>query len=181
MMKYLHLKIKLIITKKKILNQIKVIDLTKGKIDKYINELSRVSIKILDPNTKKTNTYHFSNNSSNFIYYYCSKRPKCNGKGKIDIKGKKFIIYQNCNNDIEHKGLDYQDFKILYINKNFDKIDFLKTLYQEYYVKATFECNENYDIPTIYKKFKEDTKIEFKITKNKISKIKNKIFGTLKI
>ena len=54
--------------------------------------------------------YKYKFRSKNYIYYICQYRKKCEGKGKIHLNKKLFIITNLCNRNIEHDDIDYEEF-----------------------------------------------------------------------
>ena len=80
--------------------------------------------------------YSFQSSSKNFIYYKCKRRPKCPGTAKMNIKTKEFEITRKCDINIEHDLLNYEQFKILYKNKDFIKLDLLNKKYQRFILKS---------------------------------------------
>ena len=56
----------------------------------------------------------------------CYIRKRCEGKGKIDINNKIFIITNLCNNKVEHDDIEYKDFSNLMKDKNLKELDFKK-------------------------------------------------------
>ena len=83
-------------------------------------------IRICDKNHIKTK-YLYLSNTDNYIYYACYQKKLCYmGKAKIDIKNKKFIITEYCDNKIAHLNIDYNEFvklmKLKIIKKLISKI-----------------------------------------------------------
>ena len=58
-------------------------------------------------------TYTYKYKSKNYIYYVCSLRNKCHGKGKIDINTYEFYVTQKCDATVPHEKITYQEFEEL--------------------------------------------------------------------
>jgi len=101
--------------------------------------------------------YTFQSYSKNYIFYKCTKRPKCNGRAKLNLKNKDFSIIEKCNKEIKHDNVPFELFFEKYKNKKFDNINFENKKYHRYYIKSMIKTNEFTDIPNAIKAFKKDT------------------------
>ena len=80
----------------------KKIEETKTKL---LNKpFNNIQIKNKDKSKNK------NNKSKNNMLYICKNRKQCNGKGKINIKKKQFIITHKCDETISHFNIDYNEF-----------------------------------------------------------------------
>ena len=157
---------------------IKNISLTENEINEIIKENNYIPIKrnLNNINTKFIYLYK----SKNFIYYACNKRKFCNGKGKVDLENKEFLITTECTNAKVHDKLEYDEFCELY-NKNINnEINYKEKYIQKYIITYILSNNISLDNPLLLKKFNEITNEKLLLTKTEISRIRNKIIGTNK-
>ena len=71
--------------------------------------------------TKTKTKYIFKSKSKNYIFYKCKFNKNCDGRGKIDIKNKNFIVTKYSNNKFEHDIISYLEFVDLFQKKNLIK------------------------------------------------------------
>ena len=64
----------------------------------------------MNPKTKLKTIYVYKSRTKNFIFYTCNNRKNRTGKGKVNIKIKKFIITEDCNYEEPHKNIEYSEF-----------------------------------------------------------------------
>ena len=136
--------------KKKILEEF---GLNNEQIDKIINKKIHIPIKYIDEKNQIKTTYKYKSRTKNYIFYECSRRNKCFGKGKIDIIKKIFYIISKCDPKIEHNYLTYEEFIIAFKNKELDKSLVTKKYIQKYYAELSIRENESIDNPTLKKNF----------------------------
>jgi len=111
-------------TKKTKNNSLEILDLTdEEKKEIFINNKYVPLIKYI-AKTKTKTKYIFKSKSKNYIFYKCKLNKNCEGRGKIDIKNKTFIVTKYCNNKSEHEIISYIDFVDLFQKKEYNKIDF---------------------------------------------------------
>lgn len=118
----------------------------------------------------------YSSETKNYIFFSCYKKKYgCKGTAKINKTKKTFIITYYCDNNIEHIGLEYDEFAELFDKNDIINIDFSNKINQRYYVIHLILKNPEIDLNTIYKKFYDDTKKKLNLSKSCLSKIKSKL------
>ena len=117
--------------------------------------------------------YKYQSKSNNYIFYKCSKRPKCPGRAKLNLNTNQIEIITKCNSDIDHQCITYEHFFEIYKKKKFADIDFKIKKYHRYYIKALIQNNDFTDIPNAIDKFKKDTGYNILLSKQDISVIKS--------
>ena len=110
----------------------KKFDLNKKEIKEIINNNHYIEIKHNDEETHISTIYKYKNKCKNFIYYICKERNKCNGRGKVDINEKKFIITENCNIEVKHNNMIYEEFVNLMKNNNIIKYLLMKEKFKNF-------------------------------------------------
>lgn len=86
-------------------------------MDDIIKKNNYISIKHLDEKNQIKTIYKYEAKTKNFIFYACSRRNKCLGKGKIDLSKKVFYIVTTCDPKIDHNYLSYEEIKKMFKNK----------------------------------------------------------------
>ena len=150
-------------------------DLNSEEVEEIINKNNYIPIKHIDKESNITTIYKYKNKCKNFIYYICSERNKCYGRGKIDIKEKKFFITDKCDNKINHNNISYEEFFQIMKNKEYNKLLFNERQIQKFYAQLLITDNNNIDNPTIKKNFFELTNIPLKLSLTDLSRIRNNI------
>ena len=163
-------------TKKTKNNSLEILDLTdEEKKEIFINNKYVPLIKYITKTKTKTK-YIFKSKSKNYIFYKCKLNKNCEGRGKIDIKNKTFIVTKYCNNKSEHEIISYIDFVDLVQKKEYNKIDFSNKKIQKYYAFYFIKNNNDLDNPTIIKNFNTLTNIKLNLSKPELSQIRGKAF-----
>ena len=162
---------------KKILDEF---NLNNEQIDKSIKQKIYIPIKFTDEKNQIKTIFKYKSKTKNYIFYECSLRNKCFGKGKIDIIKKKFYILTKCDPKIEHNYLSYDEFKNAFKNKQLDKNVITKKYIQKYYTELSIRENESIDNPTLKKNFLEITGINLNLSLSEISQIRNKLLDKYK-
>ena len=97
---------------------IKEFNLTEEDIKNIIENNNYKELNNYNYTNKLRIKYKYQSKTNKFIYYRCSIRNLCDGRGKIDIDKKKFIVTNICNEKVEHNRIDYTEFVELYEKKN---------------------------------------------------------------
>ena len=119
--------------------------------------------------------YTLLSNSKNFIFYKCSKRPKCKGRAKLNLKTNELEIIEKCNMEIIHENIKFDDFQKRYRTKNFENINFENKKYHRYYIKAMIKAEDFIDIPKAIQSFKKDTGKMLLLKREEINILKSQI------
>ena len=61
--------------------------------------------------------YRIQTISKNTIFYKCQERPKCQGRGKLNLKNEKFTEISECNFNVKHGRITFEKFKDIYEKK----------------------------------------------------------------
>ena len=158
--------------KEKIIEKIKIDK--NFDFNKYNYSHSNIEDNFITEYTKKTET-------KTTIYLVCSIRGRksgnCSGKARFNKLTNELEIYEKCVNiNNNHKSIDFEQFKKLYINNNYDNIDMNIKLYQKFYVQCLLLDNKVYNytdcIFIFNQKFHDKN---FKITDDIFRKMKSNI------
>ena len=125
-------------------------------------------------------TYTYKYKSKNYIYYVCSLRNKCNGKGKIDINTYEFYVTQKCDATVPHEKITYQEFEELIKDNDLKKIDFTDFKIQKYFAYNMINNNNNITNPELKNLFYTKYKTTFKLSYSNISHIRTNILNNFK-
>ena len=117
------------------------------------------NIKYNDEELHIKTSYQFKSRTKNFIYFSCYLRNKCKGSAKIDILKKKLIITKECDNNITHENITYEEFKDVMDNKNINSLNFNDKKIQKYYVYYALNEKNDLDNPTLKINFKNLTTV----------------------
>ena len=124
--------------------------------------------------------YYKKINKGNFIFFYCSKRRNgCCGAIKYNKEKEKWVIYNECLNNIKHDTYNFDLFYEKFLNEQFNEFNMNYIKFQRYYVQALIKTNQANDISSIKSIFKNKFNIPFLINNNEFTKIKYKVFGSL--
>ena len=124
--------------------------------------------------------YLYKSKSKNFIFYICSQRPECNGRGKININTKEFYITNLCDKQIVHNKITYEEY-VNYIEKNdIENIDFSAHYIQKYYVYYVINKNNNIGNPELKKEYFTKYHIKLDLSLSILSTIRNNIINKYK-
>ena len=145
-------------------------------IDKKINTPIYYDINNNSFNSKLV----FKNRTNKYIYYQCNLRNQCKGAAKIDIENKKLLITQNCNTEIEHNKIEYEEFVKKLEDNDIKLINFKEKYIQKYYIQYSIYKDNSIDNPTLKKNFFNLTKEKLNITLSMITNIRNKIVSNYK-
>ena len=117
--------------------------------------------------------YKIQTISKNYIFYKCRERPKCPGRGKLDLKREKFVIINDCDFKINHDKITFEEFLRFNQKNKLKELNFEnnKKLHR-FYVKAAVINKKFKDIPTLISDFKTDTGIDLCLTRTEINNIK---------
>ena len=138
------------------------------------------TLTFYNPVDKIKTTYTYKSCSKNFIFYICKKRKDCNGRGKIDIKKKQFILIEKCNDKIDHTNITYEEFSEIMDKNDINKIDFNKYKNQKYYIYYSIIKDKKIDNETLRINFFTLTIFNLTLSKSIISKIRLKITNQFK-
>ena len=75
--------------------------------------------------------YNYQTHTKNYVFYKCSKHPKGTGRAKVNRLYNEITIIEKCDKHAIHENIIFEEFKKLYKNKQFDKINF-DTLIQKF-------------------------------------------------
>ena len=117
----------------------------------------------------------FKNRTNKYIYYQCNLRNLCKGAAKIDIENKKLLINQNCNREIEHNKMEYEEFV-----KKLEENDIKSINFKEKFIQYSIYKDNSFDNPTLKKNYFNLTKEKLNITLSMITNIRNKIVSNYK-
>ena len=128
---------------------------------------------------------HKKKESAKTIYLVCSKRginsKICPEKAKFDKSTGRVDIYKKCiNKNNNHNSIDLEEFKKIYLSKNFNNIDMNLRLYQKYLIECSLLCNDINSYADIIDFFKKNFPSKsFKINEDYFSKIKSNLLGNV--
>ena len=151
---------------------------TPEQIEEIRNKYYHSTFRFYDKKYKINTTYKYQAESKNFLYFTCSRRPYCHGGCKINKIYSKIEITNRCDPDIQHDILSYDEFLLLYEQKEFDKIDWSIKKHQNMYVAITFKKKLVTENPYLVELFKKDTGKDLKLRSHEISVIKARIADT---
>ena len=106
--------------------------------------------------------YYKKINKGNFIFFYCSKRRNgCCGAIKYNKEKEKWVIYNECLNNIKHDTYNFDLFYEKFLNEQFNEFNMNYIKFQRYYVQALIKTNQANDISSIKSIFKNKFNIHF--------------------
>ena len=149
------------------------IDLGKNIIEKIIIKEGKIEINVNQPDNNIETKYTLKNVSKSYYFYHCTKRPKCPGKAKFNIKERKFYITEKCTDADIHNKLTYDSFKEIINNNKAYSIDFHLKKNQQNIIEYIFKTSENIENINIKTEYSKYTKIKLLLTPNEISRIKS--------
>ena len=65
-------------------------------------------------NQEKNIKIIYKTQSINNFYYKCQKRPKCPGRRKLSLIDEKFSVIKDCDYNINHDTITYEEFKEIF-------------------------------------------------------------------
>ena len=108
--------------------------LSDQQIINIVEEKKKEKITFNDDELKSKITYVYKYRSKNFIFYVCSIRNKCPGKGKVNINSNEFYVTEKWDPNIPHKKISYNEFEEIHREDDIKKLDFNDKIIQKYYV-----------------------------------------------
>ena len=151
----------------------------KEKMNIIRNKFYKTSFKFYIEKDKINVTYKYQNESKNYLFFFCSLKPDCPGTCKINKLTSKVEITNNCDPNIDHNILSFEEFNSLCENKNLDKIDFTNHKYQSMYVTYIIKNNMDIQNNELLELFKLNTGKILNLKNSEITCIRNKAINSL--
>ena len=151
----------------------------KEKMNYIRNKFYKTSFKFYNEKDKINITYKYQKESKNYLFFFCSQKPDCPGTCKINKLNSKLEIITNCDSNVDHSILSYEEFNDLCNSNNLEKIDFTNQKYQSMYVTYILKNNMNIKNDELFDLFKMDTGKELSLKNSEITCIKNKVMNSL--
>ena len=91
------------------------------QIENIIEKDNYIPISYKDFNINIKSTYVYKFKSANFAFYIYNQHKNWKGTAKIELNTKEFIIVKDCNKNIKHNKINYEEFLDLLKSKNIIK------------------------------------------------------------